>query len=712
VVCGAPNVAAGKKYPFAPVGTVLPGGLKLERRKIRGEVSNGMLCSARELGLGEDGEGILELDTTAAAGTRLLDALPLADTCYELDVTPNRPDLLSHEGLARDLGAVLRRSVKLPPLPGVPPPALARPVRPKGSAGETAGVRVVIEDAAGCPRYTAGVVRGVRIGPSPTWLKERLESVGQRSINNVVDATNYLMLENGQPLHAFDLARLRGAAVVIRRARPGELLVTLDGEKRTLRSEMTVIADAERAVAIAGVMGGAETEVTEATTDLLLECASFDPRRTRATRRALGMTSEAAYRFERGVDPDATAARLVRALELIVAVAGGRVDGLPVDVYPTPLPPRTVFLRDGRVAHLLGAGVARAEMERVLTALGCVVSPKEDRLAVQVPPWRPDLEREVDLIEEVARIVGYGAFPDQLRPFRLGTVPDAPEERVADRLRELLIGLGLHEALTLSLGPRRDERQPAVLNPLSQDAAYLRHELLPGLVAAVEHNWRQMVRDVRLFEIGHGFERRDDGLPHEELRVAAVVSGARRPPHWSDPAPPDYDLFDVKALLEAVVPVARPGARVVAEGEGFAVCDPDGARAGRAVPLAGDAPRWAAPLVGFELAIRAAEPVPIAYAPLPTSPVVERDVALVLPDELAAAEVEASLTRGAGPLLERVRLFDVYRGASLEPGTRSVAWRLTFREEGRTLRDAEVDAVVTRALAHVEERHGVRRREA
>ena len=725
VVCGATNVTAGKKYPFAPVGTVLPGGLKLERRKIRGEVSNGMLCSARELGLGEDGEGILELDTAAAPGTPLLDALPLADTRYVLDVTPNRADLLSHLGIARDLGAVLRRPVKLPPFPTAPPVSRASPASPapqtssaprtaraQGAAGETGGVRVVIEDVEGCPRYTAGIVRGVHIGPSPQWLQVRLGALGQRSINNVVDATNYLMLESGQPLHAFDVAKLRGPAIVVRRAKPGELLVTLDGQKRTLTAEMTVIADAERATAIAGVMGGAESEVAEGTTDILLECAYFDPRRTRLTRRALGLSTEASYRFERGVDHDATAARQLRALELLVAVAGGRVAGVPVDVQPAPIAPWTVWVRDARIAHVLGVRVPRLEVERVLTALGCVVSPKQDRVAVQVPAWRPDLTREIDLIEEVARIVGYEQFPDDLRPFRLGTVPDAPEERAADRLRAVLTGLGLHEAITLSLGPKLDARQPEVLNPLSQEEAFLRSELLPGLVRRVEGNWRVMRRDVRLFEIGHVFEKRAAGLPHEELRVTGIVTGAQRPPHWSDPAPSDADLFDVKAQLEAVVPVACPGATVAAEGVGLLVRDTAGVAVGRGVELDADRPAWAGRVYGFELLVRAGAPAHVTVAPLAKSPAVERDVALVLPEGLRAADVEATLRQGAGTLLERLWPFDEYRGAPLAALTRSVAWRLVFREEGRTLREAEVDAALGRAVKLVEERHGVRRREA
>ncbi|HWO90162.1 MAG TPA: phenylalanine--tRNA ligase subunit beta, partial [Gemmatimonadales bacterium] len=547
VVCGAPNVTAGRKYPFARVGVTLPGGLVLERRKIRGETSEGMLCSARELGLGEEHEGILELVTDAPPGTPLLRVLDVADTRYELDITANRPDLLCHEGIARDLGAVLGRPVKLPALPGAPEPP--RIVRAKSASGEVDGAAVTIEDVEGCPRYAAAVIRGVKVGPSPAWLRERLAAVGSRSINNVVDATNYLMLENGQPLHAFDLAKLRGGAIVVRRARPGEKLVTLDGVERHLSPEMTLICDAERAVAIAGVMGGLDSEVTASTTDILLECAWFEPKRIRRTRRELGMSTDASYRFERGVDQEATAARLARAAQLIAAVAGGRITGA-VDVYPAPAQPRTVFLRDARITQVLGVEVPRAEVERVLTAIGCVVGPREDRYAVQVPAWRPDLEREIDLVEEVARVVGYDRFPDEVRAYRPGTVPDAPSEVLGDRLRTALAAMGLHEAVTLPLGPKRDEEQVAVLNPLSQEEAWLRSDLLTGLTRRVEYNWRHLVRDVRLFEIGHVFARhggrteyaggRSYDLPLEEEHVAGVLTGARRPAHWLEPHPPDF----------------------------------------------------------------------------------------------------------------------------------------------------------------------------
>src|SRR5205809_1440200 len=414
VVCGAPNVQAGKTYPYAPVGAVLPGGLKLERKKIRGVESNGMLCSAKQLGLGADHTGILELDTAAPPGARFIDAMGIGDHQIVIEVPANRPDLLCHKGAPRGPAAYLGPPVKLPPILGAKPLSLSPPVR-QSARGVVDRVEVRLEDPEGAPRYMIAVLRGVRVGPSPAWLADRLTAVGQRPINNVVDATNYILLELNQPLHAFDLAKLRGPAVVVRRARPGEKIVTLDGVTRTLTPDMTAICDAEHPTIVAGVMGSAESEVSADTKDLVLECAYFQPTRIRRTRRALELSSESSYRFERGIDmlgmPDA----LRRAIELIIAVAGGELRAPALDLWPEPQQERTIFLRPERVSRLLGVAVERPEVERLLTAVGFFVAPKDGRLAVQVPGWRPDVTREVDLIEEVARLKGYDAFPDELR---------------------------------------------------------------------------------------------------------------------------------------------------------------------------------------------------------------------------------------------------------------------------------------------------------
>jgi phenylalanyl-tRNA synthetase beta chain len=716
VVCGAPNVRAGVKYPFAPVGAVLPGGLRLERRKIRGVFSNGMLCSERELGLGTEHQGIMPLHTDAAPGTPFLEAVPVADTRLLVDVTPNRPDLLSQRGIARELAAVLGATVRLPTFSGAAPALAPRRGAARGTVG---GVEVILEDVEGCPRYIAAVLRGVTIGPSPEWLRAKLVAIGARAINNVVDATNYVLHEINQPLHAFDLRTLRGGRVVIRRARAGETLVTLDGERRTLTPEMTMICDGDGPVAIAGVMGGSDSEVSPGTTDILLECAYFDPQRVRRSRSLAKLSTDASFRFERGTDLLGLAQSVRRAVELIVAVAGGTEPEPALDLWPAPQQPRTVFLRPARVTHLLGIEVPRPEIERLLTSVGFTVAPKDDRLAVQVPGWRPDVEREVDLIEEVARLRGYDAFPVEQRPYRATTVPSAPSEAAAARVRRVLTGLGVHEARTLPLGPQSAPDAPAILNPLSSEEGFLRTDLLTGLVRSVEYNWSVRERDVRLFEIGRVFHAAPaargsgPGLPDEILRVGVVLTGARVPAHWSEAGrAPDLDLWDLKGMFEELARVAGPEGGTVAPdgGGGWVLRDGSGTGRGRAGPVAADRPPWAAPLFGLELDLGDADRAAPRYTPLPTTPASERDVALVLAPEQRVEQVEAVIRRAGGALLESLWLFDEYRGSAVSG--RSVAWRLVFRHPERTLRDAEVDAALEAILVALRSELGVERRQA
>jgi len=715
VVCGAPNVQAGAKYPFAPVGAMLPGGFKLERRKIRGVFSNGMLCSARELGLGTEHQGILALNTAATPGTPFLEAVPVADTRLLVDVTPNRPDLLSQRGIARELAAALGLSVRLTAVPGAPAALAPRRATTRGTVG---GVDVAVEDTQGCPRYIAAVIRGVRVGPSPEWLRARLLAIGARPINNVVDATNYVLHEINQPLHAFDLRTLHGNRVVVRRARPGETLVTLDGERRALTPEMTMICDGEGPVAVAGVMGGENSEVSADTSDILLECAWFDPARVRRARTALKLSTDASYRFERGTDLLGLAQSARRAVELVIAVAGGAEAEAALDLWPEPQQPRTVFLRPARVTHLLGVEIPRPDIERLLTSLGFTVAPKEDRLAVQVPGWRPDVTREVDLIEEVARLRGYDTFPVALQPYRPTAVPDAPVEGAAARLRRLLTGWGVHEARTVPMGPRSAPHAQAILNPLSSEEAFLRTDLLPGLARSVEYNWSVRERDVRLFEIGRVFRATapgpggGGGLPEETLRVAVVLTGAREPDHWSRAGgAADLDLWDLKGMFEELARIAGPeGGVVEADAEsGWVLRDATGAERGRAGALAADRPAWAGAAWGLELDLAAERWAAPRYAALPTTPAAERDVALLLPAGIVAERVVAVIRRAGGPLLESVRAFDEYRGTGADG--RSVAWRLLFRDRQRTLRDAEVDGAVEAILRALRSELGVERRQ-
>jgi phenylalanyl-tRNA synthetase beta chain len=713
VVCGASNVEAGRKYPFAPVGATLPGGVRIEERTLRGQTSEGMLCSTRELGLGQDHEGIWELQTDAAPGTPLLDALPISDHRLVIDVGPNRPDLLGHKGVARELSASYGVPFRLPLIPGsvaidVPP------VRRVGASAEVGGVRVATEDVEGCPRLLGAVLRGVKVGPSPDWLVRRLEAVGVRSINNVVDATNYVMLELNQPMHAYDVARLKGPSVVARRAREGETVTTLDGVNRELTSGMTLIADDSGPIGVAGVMGGAGTEVSGDTVDVFLECAYFTPAGIRRTRKALGLSTEASYRFERGIDRWGGVEAMRRCIEIIGTTAGGELAGAPVDVGPGPGNPPRIFLRPARVAQVLGVELPWQALETYLVAIGAtlVSKPGDGRIAVEPPSWRPDLVREIDLVEEIARLHGYEKFPADLRPFRPGSLPDAAVEETTAAIRRGLARQGLFEVSPLPTGPADGPDSVRLLNPLSSAEGHLRRRLLPGLVRLVEGNWANHVADVRLFEIGTVFIAAPPGeRPREERRVAAVLTGHREPPHWTGTGSDRLDIWDLKGQFEIAVALAIPGGAVQVEGAEWIARDAQGRTVGRAGPVAADAPPWAAPLFGYELLLDPAPRPAARFAPLPSTPSSERVLALLLTEGTTARQVEDLLRRVGGELLESVLIESDYRGPELAAGRRSVAFRLRFRAPDRTLRDNEVEAVEARMLAALASELGIQRRD-
>ena len=720
VVCGAPNVRAGGLYPLARVGTTLPGGVKIKKAKIRGEVSEGMLCSPQELRLGDDQSGLLELPAGGTPGASVVELLSLRDYRLDVEVTANRGDLLSHLGIAREVAPGGHASLQLPEIPGATGPKLER----IGTPGEatTASVTVRVEDPDLCFRYLGAVVRGVAVGPSPDWLQVRLRAAGARPINNVVDATNYVLLELGQPLHSFDLAKLAQATVVVRRARANETnFSTLDGVARTIGPDMLMICDAERPVAVAGVMGGLDSEVTGATTDVLLECALFEPKAIRATRRALGVSTDASYRFERGVDPEGLETALERAIEIILAVAGGQAETQVADCHPDPFTRTVVELRPERVESVLGVPFAGPELHELLEPLGFVMAENGgEKLRVEVPGFRShDVTREIDLVEEVARAHGFDAFPAALGAFRPGTVPDHPLFQLEDRVRDLLVGRGLYEAHTPAfVGERQGEiRLP---NPISAEEAYLRSTLLPSLCRRTEYNWSQGIRDVRLFELATAFSSGSGERPvREETRLAALLTGRRARVHFSESADA-FGVWDLKGLLEDAVRAAWPDATVtpgapdgygLVPGHGFTVSADGGVVGwgGRVASASLDAPPWADPVWGLELRLPD-DPVreeTTIYDPLPPFPAVERDLALVVPDGVPSAEVEAGVRARGGALLRGINVFDYYLGKGVPEGYRSLAYRLRFVSLERTLKDDEVDRVVARVVDHLREALGV-----
>ncbi len=737
VVCGAPNVVAGAAYPFARSGTVMPGGLKIEKRKIRGETSNGMLCSARELGLGEEHNGILTLETDAAPGTLLLDVLSAGDARLELDVLPNRPDLLSHRGVAREIRAITGAAFS--PTPTQDFGDFAAPAHSQHDEHESShnGVSVRVDDLVSCPLYIAVVIRGVKVAPSPSWLVQRLESVGVRSISNVVDATNYVLHGLGQPVHAFDLAKLAGQAIVVRPTRHGESIVTLDGVTRAIAEGTTVICDAERPVALAGVMGGRESQVTETTTDVLLEVAVFAPGFVRRVRRGVGLSTDASYRYERGIDAGAASESAMFGAAMIAKVAGGHLETMLV-VGAHPAAQATIQLRPYRLARLLGVVVPVEEIIARLEVLGCAVAEASDVLHVTPPSWRHDLGLEVDLIEEVARLLGFDALPNELRPFRVGATPDHPLHVMGRRVRDTLVSLGLAEVRPMPFTSVGTVDTPRVRNPLADDEPFLRASLLDTLARRAEYNLSRMQGNVRLFEVGNAFVASRDRLPREETRVAALIMGARRPSHFTEPQPPAFDVWDVKSMAERLLAAAFLGQNATFH-DGDAECIwtlriEGRGTVGRVVRVILDQPVWASEAFGVEITLGVVDSTDVAehgahahvcaannaqaiqavssrrFRALPDTPAAEFDLALVVPDGTTAATVEHALQRVGGDLLERVALFDEFRGTGIPDGHRSLAWRLTFRHPDRTLRDKEIDGRRAKLLEVLDTELGIRPR--
>lgn len=751
VVCGAPNVQAGKLYPFAKTGTKMPAGFTIERRKIRGAISNGMLCSAREIGLGDEQDGILELDIDVAPGTSLLAAMPsISDSRIIVDVLANRPDLLSHLGVAREVAAALGKPVALARAAsgGTGAPLVSVAVVSDAKQGKTGDITVSIDDADGCPRYMGVVIRGVRVGPSPDWLARRLEGAGTRSINNIVDVTNFMLLGFGQPMHAFDANRLGKSAIIVRKAHKGEKLVTLDGVERSLTEDMCVIADGERAQALAGVMGGRDSEVTSDTTDILLEVAAFNPRRVRQMRRALAISSDAAYRFERGTDVVSAPERLQQAVALIISLAGGSAESA-VDVYPSPSTPTTLNLRAARVKQVLGESIPANRISQMLRSIGFAADIRpgtemlvgNEELVVTAPSWRQDIVAEIDVIEEVARLHGYDAFSDELRPFRVGNVPDSAEFALIAQLQDALAAEGLYEVRPLPFVTGDDASHPRVANPLAENEAHLRGSILESLAGRAEYNLSHMEGNVRLFEVGAVFAPRAGmSLPLERRVVGALIMGDRRPSHFTEPKPPRFDHWDAKALAERIVAVAAPSSSVTfvpadadAQQSGALwTIQIDGADRGVVCSVKLDAPVWAAPAFGVELDLGIIESANVAepgksihgqtaaaparthvqFKPLPSTPAAQIDLALLVPETLRSADVERVIRSNGGELLEQLALFDEFRGQGLPAGTRSLAWRLTFRDPSRTLREKEIEGRTNKILRALEGELGVRQRSA
>lgn len=724
IVCGARNMKEGDKVALALVGAQLPSGMRIKRSKIRGEISEGMMCSEAELGLATNSEGIMILPPEAPIGAPLTDFLNLRDHILEVSLTPNRGDCLGMVGIAREVAA-LTGGMFHPPVPQLR----------EGEERVGDSVQVSILDPDLCPRYSARLINGVRISSSPLWLRTRLERAGVRSINNVVDVTNYVMLEYGQPLHAFDFDRLGGGEIVVRRAGEGEIFCALDGVERVLDRDTLMICDTAIPVAIGGIMGGLNSEIQGDTSRVLLESAYFSPVGIRRTSKALGLQTESSYRFERGVDPEGVMPASLRAVVLIAEITGGEVAKGVIDCYPSPLPRSEIGLRWAKVNALLGMKLEREEVKEILKSLRIEV--KEDKgeeWVVSPPTYRGDITREIDLIEEIGRLKGYDSIPVQTPKMWVLPFRKRREEEMEERAKGVLVGLGFYEVITYSfispqsiqiLGLPDDDprlRPLALLNPLTEEQSVMRTTLLPGLLGTARYNLSHKNRDLKIFELREIYSPKEgEGLPEESKSLAGLVMGAFTGGGWSV-SPKEVDFYDVKGCVERLlvelgassptfttgegIPYLHPsmGAVIRLQGEGVGVL-------GELHPEVAEAYDLPSGVYIFELDL-----LPllsffrreIEFTPLPRFPSVDRDVAVVVDEQMSAEEI-AEVIRGVGNrFMESVDVFDYYRGDPIASGQKGLALRIGYRSPERTLIDEEVNGFHHEVLERLKEVPGLK----
>ncbi len=716
IVCGAPNVRQGLAVVVALPGTVLPGNFKIGKSKIRGVESLGMICSERELGLSNEHDGIMELPEGTLHGQSFLKAMALDDIFVEVDLTPNRPDCASVIGIAREIAGVLRKPLTLP-IQGAAIPATSKDFSVEIQANEL------------CPRYAARLIKNVKIGPSPWWLRKCLLNVGLRPINNIVDITNFVMLEYGQPLHAFDFDTLAGSKIVVRTPRQSEMsFATLDDAARQLDSEMLMICDGEKPIAVAGVMGGLNSEVTGTTTTILLESACFNPVSIRKTARKLNMATDASYRFERGVDPDGTINALNRAVGLICELAGGQAPEDGYDCYPGKRELSTLDLSISRTNSLLGIDLTGDKISELLESIGINCRSEErDLLKVMPPSFRIDIEREADLVEEVARLYGYNNIPATLPEVKL-SYPEQDSNRLRRlKLAERLTSIGYTEAINYSFISEKhvgmlnisavDDRSRGVqlLNPLSEDQAVMRTTLLPGLLENVRRNINHQKTAIKMFEIGKVFTPVGNNVqPKEKTMLSGVLSGNRHgessPLHYK---PEPVDIFDAKGCVEFIIREMELGPIGDAEAIHFALSENEGepfAEDGFYLDILSGSSRIGSlgkiktevlrrfsikhDVYYFDLfydRICDQNTVSKQFSSLPVFPSVKRDIALVVSEQVSAGELLAKVQNSRDKLIESCEIFDVFQGTKIPEGYKSVALTITYRSQTKTLTEKNVE---------------------
>jgi phenylalanyl-tRNA synthetase beta chain len=712
IVCGAPNVAEKAKVPVALIGSTLPSGVRITKNTLRGMVSYGMICSEKELGLGEDEEGIMILDPTLKTGESLTSALDLEDHILDIDLTPNRPDCLSIIGIAREVAALCGSQLKKREVCLHEVEKMAQNM-----------VEVQIEDPQACPRYAARVIEDVKIGESPFWLKRKLQSAGMRSINNVVDITNLVMLELGHPLHAFDYELFKQKKVVVRRARENDKFITLDQVKRTLNREILLITDGIKPVAIGGIMGGLESEVSPHTKTILLESAYFDPKVIRRGRIFLDISTESSQRFERGADPNGVIKALDRTAELLESLAGGKVLKGVVDNYPSPIHPVQITLRPQRANKILNTELQTQQIKNILTSLELPFEENHD-LEVRVPTFRPDLTREIDLIEEIARIYGYGNIKTTMRAGGNLVTRIHSEDELSRRIKEFMVGKGFFEAITNNLVDPEilsklnpDTVWVSIRNPLSQDLSVLSTTLAYNLLSVVSRNKNRLEKNLMIFELGKVFIQKGEKLPEERLHLGVALSGSREPRHWEDKEK-EVDLYDLKGILEGLLGYLSlsfeliPGKAVLFEPDNCFYVQMEDNEIGLLGEISKeildlfeikDKVLWAELDMEnvFALVTRIKE-----FRPLPKFPPVDRDIAVVVDEMLLSKEIIDKIKEAGGSMVEEVALFDVYRGKQIPAGKKSLACSIRYRSHDKTLTDEEVEEIHRRVISELEKSFG------
>lgn len=713
IVCGAKNVAAGQKVAVATVGAVLPvklddgSFLKLRKAKLRGEESNGMICSEIELGLGDDHSGIMVLDASLKPGTPFSEVTEVyEDTQIEIAITPNRPDATCHLGVARDLSAALNLPLKKP--------VISTP----GNSGNSAEYSVRIESK-NCHRYAAKLIKNVAIGESPSWLLNRLTAIGVRPVNNVVDITNYVMYELGQPLHAFDFGRITTKSIVVKEFDKEVEFETLDHQKRKCAPGTLFICDGGTPVAMAGIMGGTDSEVSEETTDILLESAYFDPGTIRRTSKLQQLQSDASYRFERGVDPNLQADAIQRAADLITEICGGEAESGITDIHPIKTKPRELVLRMSYLNRLLGTAFDVTQTKEILDGLELkVISESADTLTFEIPTFRPDLEREVDLIEEAGRLYDYNNIEAPGHGIFVSTEPLTDRELLTVKIRDTAQMLGLREIYTNSLISQKEalnfadeEKIIKTLNPLNQDMSRMRPVLAHGFLKAAAYNFNRGAANIRFFEIGNVFEQSSDYTWHEGIKeqthILFGLSGLKQSEHWAHEEK-EYSIFDVKALADAFLNKLGLYEQTMTEtaGENELIYSANNIETGTVYEVS-DALKERYDLDYFtciaEFNIDALQAAlkrqdAFTYKPVPKFPVIDFDLAVVVNKETAAGDLQNAIAFSAGKSLISIEVFDVYEGKSIGAGKKSIAFRLNFMHPDKTLNVKDIEPIIDRVL--------------